>query len=268
MRRSTLHRSLVIVGLVALCQAGGHAQEMPPADWSALLRDCSGAGLGSSDVEGIVRRCQSQGISPTEAHMMLVPACTASRAGLPAEPALSKIEEGLAKRVPPQTIVSAVERRVTYLLRAREIAESSVGKPISDDLIVSAALAMESGLGEDVVQAVFTAGRSKRPAEVGAAIEAGEALHLQGFAAEDVGPILIDCLTRNLRRLEIRRVVRYALQQRARGMAPHAIRQSLWGNPATQPDAGARNRAGAGQDGAPGYGAGPGGPPSGRPGQP
>jgi hypothetical protein len=268
MRHSTLYRALAIIGFVTLCQAGGHAQEMAPADWSALLRYCSGAGLGSSDVEEIVRRCQSQGVSLREAHMMLASACTASRAGLPPEPALIKIEEGLAKRVPAETIVSAVERRVMYLLRAREVAESSEGKLSSDDVIVSAALAMESGLEEQVVQAVFAAGRGKRPAEIRAAIEAGEALHLEGFAAEDVEPLLTDCLNRNLRRLEIRRMVRYALQQRARGMAPHAIRQSLWGNPATQPDAGARTRAGAGQDDAPGHGPGPGGPPPGRPGQP
>jgi hypothetical protein len=268
MRQSTLHQALVVVGIVALCWAGAHAQDMPPADWAALLWYCNEADLGSSDVEQIAERCRSQGISPTEAHMMLAPACAASREGLPIDPALVKIEEGLAKRVPPQMIASAVERRVTYLLRAREIAQSSVGKPIGDDLIVSAGSAMESGLPEDVVRAVFAAGRGKRPAEIKTALEAGEALHLDGFAAEDVEPILVDCLNRNLRRLEIRRVVRYALQQRSRGMAPHAIRQSLWGNPETQPDAGARTRAGAGHDGTHGHGTGQGGSPSGGHGHP
>lgn len=267
MRQPTLYRALVIVGFVTLWHAWGHAQETAPADWSALLEYCRGSGLESSEVQEIVRRCQSQGVSLGEAHLMLTVACAASQAGLPTEPVLVKIEEGLTKRVPPQTIVAAVEQRVTYLGRAREIVESSTGELRADDLVVSAALALESGLQEDVVQTVLAAGRGKRPAEIRAAIEAGEALHLEGFAADDVETILTDCLNRNLRHLEIRRVVRYALQQRARGMSPHAIRQSLWGNSSTQPDAGARSRAGAGQDDAPGYGPGPGGP-HGRPGQP
>jgi hypothetical protein len=267
MRQPALYRAVAVIGFVTLCLSGGHAQETAPADWSALLGYCRGSGLESAEVGEIVRRCQSQGISLGDAHMMLGSVCTASRAGLPPAPALMKIEEGLAKRVPPQAIVSAVKRRVMYLGRARQIAESWKAASSGDGVIVSAALAMESGLEEEVVQAVFAAGRGKRPAEISAAIEAVEALHLEGFEADDVRPILTDCLTRNLRRLEIRRVVRYALQQRARGMSPHAIRQSLWGNAATQPDAGARTRAGAGQDDAPGYGPGPGGP-GGRPGQP
>jgi hypothetical protein len=268
MKKPCFHRVLATIGLVTLCHVGSHAQEKAPGDWSALLRYCSESGLGSAEVQETIRRCQSQGISLRDAHMMLTSACTASRAGLPPEPALMKIQEGLAKGVPPQTIVSAVEQRVEYLGRAREIAESLEGQLTGDDVIVSSALAMESGLEEEVVRAVLGVGRGKHPAELRAIIEAGEALHLEGFAAEDTESILTDCLNRNLRRLEIRRAVRYALQQRARGMSPHAIQQSLWGNPASRSVAGARTRAGPGHGDAPRHGPGPGGPPDGRPGQP
>ncbi len=268
MKQLCLCQVLATIGVLALGYVGGHAQEAPPADWSALLRDCTGSGLESAEVQETIRRCRSQGISLEEARMMLAHACATSRAGLPSSPVLNKIDEGIAKRVPPQTIVSAVERRVEYLGRARQMAESSGAALGDDEVIVASALAMESGLEEAVIEAVFAAGRDSRPAEIKTIVQAGETLRLEGFGAEDIGPILTDCLNRNLRRLEIRRLVRYALQQMARGMAPHAIRQSLWGNAATQPDAGARTRAGAGQDAAPAYGPGPGGPLHGRPGRP
>jgi DNA-binding transcriptional MerR regulator len=261
-------RILLIAGVVALVHFGGHAQEVTPVDWSALLRVCTESGLGSAEVQEIIRRCRSQDFSVEEARTMLAHACAGSRAGLPSTPILSKIEEGLAKRVPAQALASAAEQRVLFLGRARDIAESSGVIVPDDEVVVAAALAMESGLEEAVIEAVFAAGRGKRPAEIGATIQAGESLRLEGFGPEDIGPILTDCLNRNLRRLEIRRVVRYALQQRARGMTPRAIRQSLWGNATSQPDAGARARSGAGQEGAPGHGPGPGGPPHGRPGQP
>jgi hypothetical protein len=179
---------------------------------------------------------------------------------------MMKLSEGLTKGVSPEVIATAAGQRFEYLKNARTIVETADPELRVDEVIVPAALAMESGLAERNVVLVVEAGRGRGAKDIRTVIEAGEALHLAGFSSEDIEPILEDCLNRNLRRHEIRRVVRYASQQRERGMETHRIRRSLWGTDAQGSQHQHRHQEQNGHG--PGGGPGPGGPERGGHGRP
>lgn len=259
MKRNWVAAACMIIGAVSMSPVGVHAQDAIPADWSEVQRVCTESGLNSKDVEEIILRCRKQGLTVMETHSMLSPVCEAGLTGLSTKPATEKIEEGLAKGVPPEAIKSAVAQRIGHLRCAKDITLATHPKLCIDEVIIPAAFAMESGVPERVVKSVMEAGRNKRTKEIRAAMEAGETLHLAGFSPEEIEPILEDCLNRNLRRVEFQRVVRYASQQRKRGMEAQRIRQSLWGNggEGSQQRHQHREERGEGHRGGPG----PGGPP-------
>jgi len=161
---------------------------------------------------------------------MLVPVFETCREGLPLDYPVSKLEEGLAKGVSSDRISSAVKTRLEYMLISREMAESIGEKMTSDAVIVASARAMESGIHKNDIRTVLEEGKTRETREVTYLLEAGENLRLSGFESEELTPMLVDCMKRNLRRLEIRRLVRYATQQRKRGMDAGTIRESIWGN--------------------------------------
>jgi hypothetical protein len=246
------------LGIMPLFPRAAYPQSIAPATWSDLRQMCRSAQLNSENTDEIIQRCQEQGVPVSEAHAMLSPGCEAAAKGLPAEPVMEKIREGLAKGIAPEPIASAARRRVGHLIEAAEIAESTDPKLRVDAVIVPAARAMESGLEPAVITSVMGTGRGGSAKELAAAFEACEALYLAGFSSDDTGRIVEDCLNRNLRRVELRRVVRYASQQRRRGMETLRIRQSLWGNGVEESQRQSRHKEQHGQG--PQGGQGPGGP--------
>ncbi len=248
--------AFMIIGTVSMSTVGVRAQDAIPEDWSEMQRICTESGLNSKDVEEILLRCRKQGLTIMETHSMLSPVCEAGLMGLATKPATEKIEEGLAKGVPPEAIKAAVAQRIGHLRSAVDITLTANPKLCTDEVIIPAALAMESGVPERLVKSVIEVAKNKRSKEIRAAMEAGETLHLAGFSPEEIEPILVDCLNRNLRRVEFQRVVRYASQQRKRGMEAQRIRQSLWGNGAegSQQRLQQREERGEGHRGGPGHG--------------
>ena len=70
---------------------------LPPssrAAWYSLLEEGREAGLQRSRLEQTVVNLARAGISPEDAREILSPAYEAARAGLPADPVLSKLDEG------------------------------------------------------------------------------------------------------------------------------------------------------------------------------
>jgi hypothetical protein len=82
----------------------------------------------------------------------------ARKRGLPTEPLVDKALEGVAKRMPPATIVNAVRQKVDLLARA-DAALRPYGPPTAAD-VTSTADVLQRGLPVDVVKKV-RAGRRK-----------------------------------------------------------------------------------------------------------
>ncbi|MEI8141175.1 MAG: hypothetical protein WCI03_15080 [bacterium] len=197
------------------------------SDWTEVSRNAERAGLSSEQVEPFVQKARTAGYTADQAAQVLQPALQACKQGLPARSILDKIQEGLVKRVPAETLAQACHKRYRHLERATSLANTT-GQP-SGGVIYSATLALESGMSEQTLEKVLTESRGRRPGQVQAVIEAGESMMLNGMNENAVSTLMIDCLQRNLRRSEVLRTVRYSCQQHRSGMNGDTIRQSLWG---------------------------------------
>ena len=82
---------------------------------------------------------------------------------------------------------------------------------------------------ESSLEAALSGGVGKPYGQVKAVVEAGEMLHLSGFDSQTVGELMADCLQRNLRQVEVARVVRSAKGEYKRGLRGGHLRQALWG---------------------------------------
>jgi len=221
-------RALVLLLGVAIMAHPGVAKT-DPGIWAALQRTCAEEGLDAKLVKEIVARCEKQGIDVQDAHAMLMPALDAAKSDLPRKPILEKIAEGLAKSVPPATIAEVAHQRVRYLHSCRDMLQSIGEKLVTEATISAAAQALESGLDGDGLRSIVEAARDLPTDDLTALLEAGEALYLAGFGSDEIQPILADCVARRLNRVELKRAIRYASQQKQRGMETGRIRQALWG---------------------------------------
>lgn len=227
-----------MAGSLLLCAWWGWAAsgaEAPPAP----------AGI---DARRWSRVCD-QVMARTPSDGQAVPACLVlvlegETLGLPAEPILARIEEGLAKEASLVALESAARQRLTALRQAKELLDTAgyvASTPPRDALLRAVARAAENGLPLATLGQVLTYGRGADCDRLRTIVETGEWLRLSGVDDDQVAVLLQDFAERNLRRMEILRAGRWALQQHRSGQEPARIRQQLW-------DAGgsAERRAGGG----------------------
>lgn len=151
--------------------------------------------------------------------------------GYPVDLLEQRWEEGLAKGIAPQSIAQAVQAREKRIEQAADMlraANYTLKAPPVRELQGSVALAMESGLPEDVLVAVLGKGGGAFVGRMQGAVEAGEALFLAGLERETVQVLMEDFITRSLRRAEVIRAVQYVIQQHRDGLSSPEIRSSLW----------------------------------------
>ncbi len=237
---------------------GVRLDEAARREWAAVFQEAERAGVPARRVEATVARMEALGLTPDQGRHLLAPVFRAARQGLPPKFLFAKVDEGLIKGADPDAILRAVERRAAVLRRAVDLLESRqipVPPAGSGRLVGAVAMALESGLPEEVVGPVLDRGREAGPGRLAAVIEAGEAMFLAGVEPETVRGLMEDCLDRRLRRPEILRVVRFVRERRAQGMEGPAIRELLWGE--RGPGRSGPGRTGKGSGGA-GSGAGPG----------
>jgi len=86
-----------------------------------------GTGIPASDVAVIIKRGVSRGTDGKALEETLGAAITAKEKGLPIRPVLDRIEQGLAKGVPPERIAAATKQLVVKLSTADAIV-SNLGK--------------------------------------------------------------------------------------------------------------------------------------------
>lgn len=191
----------------------------------------------------MLQKCRDCGLSAEQADRLLAPVRTARDESLPPEAVFTKIEEGLSKKVPPETIQKAASRRLEYLRRAALLAAPVAtnahrgqgrhgrGNGGNRRLVVQTALALESGLPETVVAEVFRHPGAPRNGQMAHVMEAAETLQLAGLKPRETRQLLFDFLDRNLNRMEIQRAVDLVIREHQKGRDFNSIHAELWPAP-------------------------------------
>jgi hypothetical protein len=232
-----------LLALLAAAAAGAQA----PDPWAALQQENTGTANA-----GYVLRLRQQGFTPDQARQTLACLTEAQRQEVPLPALTTRLEEGLAKKAEPQTVMAAVQTRLRVLTQARTLLQAAhygtVPELPRNELLTATGLALESGVPADDLASTLQRGQGQNALRLKSIIEAGESLRLAGVDRATTQSLMNDCLERNLRRMEVIRAVHYSIQQHRGGMDGENIRRSLWGgNAATE---GARGRRGGGQGGA------------------
>jgi hypothetical protein len=221
---------LLLALLMAPCLLGG---ELPVevASWEGLMKD-SPAVLDRERWQGLVKALKGNGFSCAEARGCLEPVADAAREGLPPDAVLARMEEGAAKKAEADIMLKAGRSRLAALRTAADVLkETGYGarKTENDNLLKTVAVALESGLGAVTVKPVLARGNGGQPGRMQSIVEAGEIMRLNDMDDATVGPMLSDFIDRNLRRSEVLRAARYAVQQHSAHVDGARIRQRLWG---------------------------------------
>ncbi|MEN8254690.1 MAG: hypothetical protein ABFR33_04390 [Verrucomicrobiota bacterium] len=228
--KKTLYR--ILIASLLLCGVAGARQDcVPSCSWKTLDGQKQHLGLSEERVGAMLEQCRRSGLSAEEADALLAPVYAARDEALPVGTVFAKIEEGLAKKVAVDRVVAAAELRLDYLHRAaRLVAVLGRGEEHGGDrrLVARTAMALESGLPEEVLQEIFSRHSGHRYGRLVHVLEAGETLQLAGLDSKHTQQVMMDCLDRDLNRMEIRRVVDYVLAEKQKGRDFQAIRDDLW----------------------------------------
>ena len=213
---------------MTLCSLLSHAVA---AEWGGIAADAEASGIERGRAETVVEKLSAAGLTPEQASALFERPLALAKRGVPIHLTLSKMEEGLLKRVPYTTLKIAVETRTSAIERAYEILAGEGYDSSTEEgraLLDSSALALESGMERRSLEAAAEAGRGKSYTQLKTSVEAGETLLLSGIEQETVDAFIADCLNRNLNRLEVLRVVRFAQQKRREGLSGESLRHALW----------------------------------------
>jgi len=179
---------------------------------------------------------EAPALSPEQSSAIQLCLEEARQKGYPVELVQQRRDEGLSKRVDPALVVQAVQLRMKFL-QAAELMMREAGcameEPSARGLQGSIALAKESGVSTDSLMAILKKSGGRDASRIQGAIEVGESLHLAGMNDETVRGLMEDCIDRNLRRSEMLRTTRYAVQQHRGGLSGQEIRLRLWGETGT-----------------------------------
>lgn len=226
----TMYR-MIIVGLLFCGAAGAMQEDAAPCTWKTLEGQKHRLGLSGERLGTILEQCRRSGLSAKDADALLAPVYAAQNEALPAEAVFIKVEEGLAKKVAVDRVTTAAEVRLGYLRRASQLVavqSRAEGHGGGQRLVVRTAMALESGLPEEVLQEVFKQYGRRRYGRLGHVLEAAETLQLAGLDVRDTKQIMTDFLDRDLNRMEILRAVDYVIAERRKGRDFKAIHADLW----------------------------------------
>lgn len=155
-------------------------------------------------------------------------------AGLPTDMIIFRVREGLAKQASAEAIERAVQTRWQSLRDSASALDRAGYGAVAPEqkhiLLPAVALALESGVPAPDLGDVLARGQGRFAMRMKSIVEAGETLHLAGFASKTVKDLMGDCIERNLGRMEVLRAVRYCIERRHNGLPDADIRASLWGS--------------------------------------
>jgi hypothetical protein len=205
-------------------------------------------------------RLRQRGFSAEQADRAVACLAEGRRQGIPAAVLSRRLDEGLAKNVEPSRLLDALQSRLDTMVRARAMLLDARYDPASgsacEGLLAATGLALESGVPAEDLAAILGRGNGQSAARIQGVVEAGETLRLAGIDSATARQLMDDCLDRDLRRMEMLRAVRFAVQQHRGGMEGGQIRKSLWGGSAAVEGPQGRRGAGGERPGASGVGRG------------
>jgi hypothetical protein len=228
-------RNIWLGALLTMLWSGlslGQSSPLPGGSttWEALAAE------RVSDVEAgrwqrIVDQLKTKGFPIELAKECLAPAQEAAQQGLPADFVLTRIEEGVAKEAEAKVLREAGRQRLLNLRNAAAVLrQGGYGSrnAVHDQLMQSVTLALESGLSADTLQGVLIRAKGGQSERMRSIVESGETMRLNGMDETTVRQMMTDFTERNMRRTEIMRASRFAVQQHKAHVDGARIRQQLW----------------------------------------
>ena len=117
------------------------------------------AGLQERRILDLVETCVDADFEAPAIARMLSLAAQLNLERLPVESFVAKIEEGIAKRVPPERVLQAAERRALMLNRARTIVNGAVLEGFDlrdrDEILPDVAAALEAGVSAEAIRRIL-----------------------------------------------------------------------------------------------------------------
>jgi len=161
------------------------ASTLFPQDNGGLMEGverAEAAGLSSHETVEILSRSAQASLSPEETKRLLEPVARVAEEGLPTGPFTDKIMEGLAKKVPPNLIVSVLDKKLAAYRAAKEV----IGKGTPEGTenkgtLVSVALAMERGVSKGAVGRLLETAGGGDPNVLSHSVQALADLETMGF---------------------------------------------------------------------------------------
>jgi hypothetical protein len=227
--------NVLMVGLLLMCGrvlAGPDASDS--AAWKALREKNSRPDVSATRVDQTLDSCRRRGLSAKDADELLAAVYTARAEHLPVGCIYDRIEEGLAKQVEVARVASAAKIRLECLRKAGVITASIYGDSPGGQgggpahLLEHVAMALESGLPDDVLTEMFRHNGRRRIGRLTHVVEAGETLQLAGLAPDQIKQVMIDFLDRNLNRSEVMRAVGVLTDGLSAGKSFENVYANLW----------------------------------------
>jgi hypothetical protein len=217
--------------LTILCAGSSTGQSVPAPAGTAAAQALAPAGVDAGRWQRLVLQLKARGLSMDSIHECLTPVQTAAREGLPADPVMTRIEEGAAKGVEGNALQTAARQRLMNLQKASAVlrqAGYADRNASNDQLMKSVTLALENGLSDDTLRGVFARAKNGQAERLRSIVEAGETMRLSGMDEATVGSMMTDFTERNMRRTEIMRASRFAVRQHGAHVEGERIRRQLW----------------------------------------
>lgn len=169
----------------------------------------------ASAIESIMTRAQSRGFSRSSIDSLLRIARDAGGKGLYLEPIVDKIEEGLAKNVPPEGIERAALRVAAMVGEVQESLDAflpSLNRREKKALIEAALEAREQGVSNADVREVLSSvsagrGEPRGPDRIAQALDGAALLVSEGVEGPRAAQLMKESLSRGFTRDEMKELV-------------------------------------------------------------
>ncbi len=199
--------------------------------WRNILQNGTKAGLREAQLGHLLSKMAASGMKPSDAQEILEPIFQDGKAGLNSRHVLLRLDEGLLKKVPVETLKKLTRQRHVALGEARSILArygySSTAETYPA-LLDATAFAIESGFSTASLNTVLEAGKDRKPRQITEVLELGETLYYAGFDPEMLLSLMERCLVKNLDVQQMERVTDHVREAIMKGENHRIIIDTLW----------------------------------------
>ncbi len=161
------------------------ASALFPKGSTALIEEvkrAEGAGVPDHETLQILSRAAQAALSAEDTTRLLEPVAKVAEEGMPTGPFTDKVMEGLAKNVPPNLIVSVLDKKLAVYRAAKDLVGNDTQKGAeTQGPLISVALAMERGVSAAAVGRLATSTEGRDPNVISHSAQALADLTAMGF---------------------------------------------------------------------------------------